>query len=74
MGKTKKTKRKSCIATKVTKIPKTKRQKYGMNETKVICFLKGDSSCFFKHCARITRSSALAPKKFILDTNFVSNS
>ena len=34
MGKTKK--RKANHATKVTKIPKTKRQKYGMNETYVI--------------------------------------
>ena len=33
MGKTEKS-RKENHATKVTKIPKTKRQKYGMNETK----------------------------------------
>ena len=31
-------KRKENHATKVTKIPKTKRQKYGMNETKVVSF------------------------------------
>ena len=34
MGKTEKN-RKENHATKVTKIPKTKRRKYGMNETKI---------------------------------------
>ena len=39
MGKTEE-KRKENHATKVTKIPKTKRQKYGMNETKIYRYLK----------------------------------
>ena len=39
MGKTEK-RRKENDATKVTKIPKTKRQKYGMNETLVMSKLR----------------------------------
>ena len=72
MGKTEKTGKKNRAA-KATKIPKTKRRKYGMNET---CGTSKKSNCFVKKCLmtlalKYIRTCHTPKKNVAFNINFI---